>query len=338
LALELCIAISVTAVPARAATAFLGHAFGTATRDTMIFQNNLDNGAGGAPGFFVGANAQPSPRRGLIEFDLSTLPTRAVVTAVELRLVIGQRAGSGGGANPPGYLNPVIGLHRLLVPWGEADTGRSTANVLNGTGQGTPAQVGDATWNSRYHDPAAPTEWIVPGGQAGTEFATTASAANVQANELYAESIWPSTPELVADVQDWLADPATNHGWMLINTNETDRQALRGFFSHDYNPASLPIDLPADSELNEPADFWPVLTVVYDTPLAGDFDGDGDVDGSDFLAWQRNPLLGSLADWQADYGGETPTTEAFAAVPEPATLLLCVLTSGLLVSRRDCRH
>ena len=35
---------------------------------------------------------------------------------------------------------------------------------------------------------------------------------------------------------------------------------------------------------------------------SGDFDGDGDVDGRDFLAWQRNPSVGSLTAWQNEYG------------------------------------
>ena len=43
-----------------------------------------------------------------------------------------------------------------------------------------------------------------------------------------------------------------------------------------------------------------VLHAVTTTP--GDFDEDGDVDGRDFLVWQRNPSVGDLADWQANYG------------------------------------
>jgi hypothetical protein len=232
----------------------------------MIFQNNVDNGAGGAPGFFSGTNSQPSPRRGLIEFDLSTLPQGVTITSVEVRLVIGQLAGSGGGTGSPGYLDPVVGLHRLLVSWGEADTGRSTANVINGSGQGTLAEIDDATWNARFYDPVTPTAWLAPGGQAGAEYLAIASAELTQANERYAESIWPSTQALVADVQGWLDNPATNHGWILINANETERQTFRGFFSHDYNPASLPTDVPAGSELADVADFWPVLTVSYMVP------------------------------------------------------------------------
>lgn len=57
----------------------------------------------------------------------------------------------------------------------------------------------------------------------------------------------------------------------------------------------------------------------------GDYDNDGDVDGRDFLIWQRGnsptPLSpGDLAAWQANYG--TNPVLAFEAVPEPASLLL----------------
>ncbi len=59
----------------------------------------------------------------------------------------------------------------------------------------------------------------------------------------------------------------------------------------------------------------------------GDFDGDNDVDGDDFLAWQRNPGVGDLADWQSDYGLFSATA-ASTSVPEPGSLAL--LLTGLL--------
>ena len=51
--------------------------------------------------------------------------------------------------------------------------------------------------------------------------------------------------------------------------------------------------------------------------FSGDFDQDGDVDGHDFLVWQRNPAVGKAALWKAQYGSNllVPTV---AAVPEPA--------------------
>lgn len=67
-------------------------------------------------------------------------------------------------------------------------------------------------------------------------------------------------------------------------------------------------------------------------PLPGDFNGDGDVDGRDFLSWQRgespNSLSSSdLSDWQNNYG--PGTFAAITAVPEPS--VLAILLPGLLL-------
>lgn len=67
--------------------------------------------------------------------------------------------------------------------------------------------------------------------------------------------------------------------------------------------------------------------------LLGDFDSNGRVDGLDFLLWQRNPSVGSLADWEANYG--QPVTAATTTVPEPGALVLALLASAALVTRRS---
>jgi hypothetical protein len=68
--------------------------------------------------------------------------------------------------------------------------------------------------------------------------------------------------------------------------------------------------------------------------VPGDFDGDGDVDGRDFLVWQRgettpalDPAL--LAEWQNAYnaGG----LAAVSAVPEPGTLCLTALSLAAMI-------
>lgn len=229
-----------------------------ASKDTMIFQNNVNNGLGGGPGFFAGTNAQPSIRRGLISFDVSAIPTDATITDVKLRLTIGQSAGSGGGSGS-GSLNPTIGLHKLLTTWGEAGTGATTNSGLGGTGQGSAAQVGDSTWNARFYSATTPTLWTSPGGLAGTDFTSVASASLVQGNDVGSISTWLSTPSLVSDVQGWLANPSTNNGWMLINANEVDPQTFRGFYSRNYNPSTgvTPTEL---------AGLVPQLTVTF-TPV-----------------------------------------------------------------------
>lgn len=224
-----------------------------ASKDTTLYQNNPNNGAGGAPGFLAGTNSQPSIRRALVAFDTSSIPSNATITDVQLRLVIGQIAsagGSGGGASAP-----IIDLHKLLVNWGEANTGASTATNLNGIGQGSAALAGDATWNDRFF--GASQLWSTPGGQSGMDYTAGASASLAQSNNVNDVSLWLSTPALVADVQGWLAAPATNFGWMLINSNESAAQTFRGFYSRDFNPSPAVPDLPS---------YFPKLIVTYLVP------------------------------------------------------------------------
>ena len=62
--------------------------------------------------------------------------------------------------------------------------------------------------------------------------------------------------------------------------------------------------------------------------LPGDFDGDDDVNGADFLAWQRGevsapPAASDLTIWQANYGTAVSST-ALVSIPEPATLVLLI--------------
>ena len=87
------------------------------------------------------------------------------------------------------------------------------------------------------------------------------------------------------------------------------------------------------------ANFIAYFDYTFPDADPGDFDEDGDVDGRDFLIWQRGdsptPLSASdLSDWQNNYG--TGGLVATVAVPEPHSLIiLCVLGSGLLIGRRD---
>jgi hypothetical protein len=62
--------------------------------------------------------------------------------------------------------------------------------------------------------------------------------------------------------------------------------------------------------------------------VSGDFDFDGDVNGRDFLVWQRNPSVGNLGDWQANYGSSS-LTASNTAVPEPSSF---VTLSALIIS------
>jgi len=72
---------------------------------------------------------------------------------------------------------------------------------------------------------------------------------------------------------------------------------------------------------------------------AGDFDTDFDVDGADFLQWQRggspNPLSSSdLTNWGKNFGNSANLPSIAHAIPEPATGVLLVLAGILGVCRR----
>ncbi|QEG35768.1 hypothetical protein Pr1d_30740 [Bythopirellula goksoeyrii] len=69
--------------------------------------------------------------------------------------------------------------------------------------------------------------------------------------------------------------------------------------------------------------------------LSGDFDQDGDVDGNDFLVWQRDSSVGNLADWQTNYGLAAPLAANSSAVPEPSSLTLLALVTCCGALLRD---
>ncbi len=70
--------------------------------------------------------------------------------------------------------------------------------------------------------------------------------------------------------------------------------------------------------------------------IAGNFDPDGDVDGTDLLIWQRGfPDLfgaGDLADWETNFGSPLPLA-ASTAVPEPTTLGLLFSIALMAISQ-----
>lgn len=86
-----------------------------------------------------------------------------------------------------------------------------------------------------------------------------------------------------------------------------------------------------DGEFQFPA----IDNIVISTDLdpmgtPGDADGDGDVDGGDFLTYQRDDSS-QIPTWQSNY--PLPAAASFAAVPEPTTLASCLimLAAGGLV-------
>jgi hypothetical protein len=77
-----------------------------------------------------------------------------------------------------------------------------------------------------------------------------------------------------------------------------------------------------------------VLFLAEVNSLSGDYDGDGDVDGRDFLVWQRTDgTSAGLAAWQAEYGTGSGLS-AVAAVPEPTSAILLIASGSVMTRTR----
>jgi hypothetical protein len=141
-----------------------------------------------------GANGGNRVMRAVLAFGLSSIPAGSTINSVSLKLTQ---------TNPNDNLSSPnsVSVHKLQKDWGEG-----SSNASSGEGGGGQAANGDATWRHTFFDSQF---WDASGG----DFEGTASASlSVGGNGTYT---WQSTPQLVADVQDWVDNPETNFGWLL---------------------------------------------------------------------------------------------------------------------------
>jgi hypothetical protein len=196
------------------------------TKDNSIFSESgaLSDGKG----LFLYAgrtnNSNPAVRRALLRFDVSGVPANAQIQSVKLTLTTLKSAGSQ--TTPHDFT-----LHKVLTNWGEGTS--------LGSGAGATATTNDATWQNTFYPSS---NWTTNGG----DFVSTASATAVGIyNEL---TIWTS-PQMLNDVTAWMANPATNFGW-LIKGQENIQGSAKAFASR------------------EGLSLYPrTLTIVYTIPL-----------------------------------------------------------------------
>jgi hypothetical protein len=165
--------------------------------------------------FFAGETAMGELRRGVLAFDIAgTIPAGSTILGVTLSLNV-SRTGSDTPRN--------VELHTLLADWGEG-----TSVAPGEEGDGAPATTNDATWRHRFFDTIF---WTTEGG----DFSGTVSASQpVGAVGVY---MWSSS-QMVADVQSWLDNPATNFGWLVLG-DESDILTAKRFDTRE--SASPPV-------------------------------------------------------------------------------------------------
>ncbi len=209
-------AFAIVAVSLRISSTLADTAVLTPIKDNTLYAESgaLSNGAGQA--FFTGRNGVGSIRRAVLAFDLTAIPAGSWIHAATLRLTVN--------ATPGGA--QMVRLHRLIADWGE---GSSAAP--GGEGAGAAATTGDATWTSRFFPSAS---WTSAGG----DYVAIASAdIRVDTVGVYD---WSSTG-MVADVQDWLDQRATNFGWILTGGEGPPLATSKRYASrHDVDPSQRP--------------------------------------------------------------------------------------------------
>jgi hypothetical protein len=169
--------------------------------------------------FFAGETGMGLLRRGVIAFDIAgNVPAGSTITSVSLSTHMSMTA-----SNTP----RTIELHVLLADWGEG-----TSHAPLEEGQGAPATPNDATWRHRFFDTIF---WTTQGG----DFSGTVSAS--QSVGAIGQYIWTS-PQMVADVQSWLDNPANDFGWLVLGDESGIATAKRFDTRESTSPPVLSIE------------------------------------------------------------------------------------------------
>ena len=169
--------------------------------------------------FFIGETVMGELRRGVVAFNIAgSIPPGSTITAVSLSM------------NASRVFNDVARtaeLHRLLADWGEG-----TSHAPGEEGSGAPATPNDATWRHRFFDTIF---WTTQGG----DFSPTVSAS--QSVGLVGQYLW-SSAQMIADVQSWLDNPASNFGWLVLGDESAAATSKRFDTRESASPPVLTIE------------------------------------------------------------------------------------------------
>jgi hypothetical protein len=192
------------------------------SKDNTLYEYDpADGDTSNALGFhlFAGKTAMGELRRGVLAFDIAgSIPAGSTITGVTLSMNMSR--------TPISVAYPVE-LHKLLADWGEG-----TSQAPGEEGDGAPATPNDATWRHRFFDTIF---WTAQGG----DLSATVSAS--QSVSVVGPYTW-SSPQMVADVQDWLDNPAVNFGWLVLGDEKPTLTTKRFDTRESANPPVLTIE------------------------------------------------------------------------------------------------
>jgi hypothetical protein len=186
----------------------------TPSKDNTLFEttNGATSNAIGVH-LFAGTTQGASKRRAVLAFDIASLvPPGSRISRVSLAMTVSMTIA---GTQP-------VNLHRLNSDWGEGNSDAGSGR----DGAGISARPGDATW---IHTFSPDRRWTTAGGD-------FEAAADATAQVASATGVWESAA-MIARVQQWLDQPASNRGWIVIG-NETRATTAKRFDSREAPNAS----------------------------------------------------------------------------------------------------
>jgi hypothetical protein len=176
--------------------------------------------------FFAGQTALSELRRGVLAFDVAgSIPPGSTIISVSLSMNMSRTRFN---------TARTVELHKLLADWGEG-----TSDAIDEEGMGAPPTTNDATWRHRFYNTVF---WTAQGG----DFSGTVSAS--QSVGAIGQYVWTSA-QMVADVQSWLDNPATNFGWLVLGDESATSTAKRFDTRESTNPPVLTIEYTEPSEI-----------------------------------------------------------------------------------------
>ena len=193
----------------------------TPSKDNTLYEfDPLEGDFSNALGFhfFAGETMMSELRRGVVAFDIAghILPG-STITAVTLSMNMSRTID---------VTARTVELHKLLADWGEG-----TSIAPGEEGEGAPATPNDATWRHRFFDTIF---WTTEGGDFSAMVSASQSVGGV------GQYMW-SSAQMVADVQSWLDNPASNFGWLVLGDESTTTTARRFDTRESASPPVLTI-------------------------------------------------------------------------------------------------
>ncbi len=212
----------------------------TPVEDATISEFSLEATFGGVNTIISGADGPEQfalRNRALLKFNfVPSIPSNAIVTSANLTLTL---------VKTPRPDSLWFSLHKVLLDWSESAV----------------------TWTNRL---SVSSPWNTPGGAAPLDYSSSITQSNlIIAATVPANFTFASNPAMVADVQNWVSNPANNFGWILVCESEDNERTKRFFASSEYTTNSIPTNRPTlDVQFTLP---FPSLTLTLLPQTDGQF-------------------------------------------------------------------